>query len=174
MNDWRKEIGVAHLVKQRVAQFDRDALWPFHLPEVAASEKQLEDADRSYAGKLDAQYRDFLRFANGWQGFFQSVDVFGTQDLLGGSRLQRAHELLDSLEPLEAACGVKRQECQPIAVSRDGIDVFCIANEISADAGAVVWFAGQVVQRFRDFDDFFLAMVDYNRLEAQAFGDADQ
>lgn len=171
MNDWRKEIGIAHLVKQRVAQLDRDALWPFHLPEVAASEDQLIAADQIGVRRLDRQYRDFLKCANGWQGFYQSIDLFGTPDLLGGIRLQRANELLAALEPLEAVCGTKRQDCQPIALSRDGIDVFVVANDGSADAGAVYWLAGQLVQRFTNFDEFFLAMVDYNRLEAQVLGD---
>ena len=173
MDDWRKEIGVAYLVKRRVAESDRDGLWPFHLPEVGASEEQLEEAEQRCGGKMDAHYRDFLRFANGWQGFFQSVDLFSTIDLSGSERLKRANELLDSLAPLEPVCGIERQECLPIAVSRDGIDVFFIANNVSADPGAVYWFAGQLVERFKNFDEFFLAMIDYNRSEAQSLGDTE-
>jgi hypothetical protein len=45
IHDWKKEIGVACLVKQHVAELDKQGLWPVHLPEVAASQCQVEVAE---------------------------------------------------------------------------------------------------------------------------------
>jgi hypothetical protein len=33
--------------------------------------------------------------------------------------------------------------------------------------GVVIWFAGEEIDRFFDFDEFFLAMVEYNRRELE-------
>jgi hypothetical protein len=168
MDDWRRQIGVAYLVKQRVAQLDVEGLWPFHMPEVGATEREILDAEQRLGETLDPKYREFLSFANGWQGFFQAIDLFGTYDLTGGTRCQRAEELLQTLESLEAACGIAVSECLPIAVSREDIDVCLLASPDAREPGVVYWLAGQLVDRYQDFDAFFLAMVDYNRAEAEA------
>lgn len=169
MDDWKKQIGIAYLVKQRVAELDVEGLWPFHMPEVAASEESLVELEQSLGFSLDPLFRRFLCYANGWRGLFQSNCVFGVSDYDGSSEFKRATELLNTLEPLQEVCGISREDCFPIGVSTDGSDVFVIEKQaVSKDGGRVFWLAGQLVDAFTNFDEFFLAMVDYNREEATA------
>ncbi|MFL2443764.1 SMI1/KNR4 family protein, partial [Bacillus thuringiensis serovar israelensis] len=34
--------------------------------------------------------------------------------------------------------------------------------------GEIIWFAGEEIDRFENFDEYFLAMIDYNREEILA------
>jgi len=173
MDDWRKQIAIAHLVKQQVAELDVDGLWPHHFPEVAASQEKIERVEEILGECLDARYREFLLFADGWKGFYHSVDLFGTDDLVGGLRLEIAKSLIEALQPLEIVSGVFKEGVMPIAVSQHSIDVFVIGRRNAPVPGEVLWFAGQLIDRFPNFDEFFLAMVDYNREEAKALARSD-
>jgi hypothetical protein len=168
MDDWRKQISIAHLVKQRVAQLDVLGLWSHHLPEIAASPEEIAQTELVLGEPLDEKFRRFLCFANGWQNFYHSVDLFGTKDLFNGPRNKRAQEILQTLEPLDRICGAMRTDVMPIAVSQNSIDVFVIGRHGVPMSGTVIWLAGQEIDRYSDFDEFFLAMVDYNRDDATA------
>jgi hypothetical protein len=169
MIDWKKEIAVAHLVKQRVAEVDRNHLWEYHLPELAATEEAISAAERTLGFRLDDEHRAFLGHANGWKAFMHYSDAFGVGDLLSGPRYQRAMDLLESLEPLKPICEFESTELLPIAVNTKDIDLFTIAKPSSHSPGTVLWFAGQVIDKFPSFSEWFLAMVDYNRREFQRF-----
>ena len=167
MIDWKREIVIAHLVKQKVADADTAGLWAFHLPEVAATKEALDAAERTLGFRLDAEHRTFLGCADGWKAFMHSIDILGTAELSTGPRHQRAMELLESLEELEPICGFRREELLPIAVSANSIDLFTISTGNSHSPGEVIWFAGQVIDKFPSFSEWFFAMVDYNRREFQ-------
>lgn len=59
--------------------------------------------------------------------------------------------------------GFKREELLSIAVSDSDKDMFVISNLKSNNPGIVIWFAGEEIERYISFDEFFLAMIDYNR-----------
>jgi hypothetical protein len=42
-----------------------------------------------------------------------------------------------------------------------------IQRRAAAEPGTVVWFAGAEVDRYPTFDDFFLAMIEYNVREIE-------
>jgi len=65
--------------------------------------------------------------------------------------------------------GLLRDELVPIAASDVDLDIFFISKNKSVGEGEVIWFAGQEIQRFRGFEDFFLTMVDYNLEELKSF-----
>ncbi len=163
--EWKREILVAHMVKQKVSEVDVAALWDYPYPEVAATESDVGSAEKALGHSLNLRHREFLRHANGWKSFFQSVDVFDTNDLVGGPRYNRALELLQSCEGLHELCGFTIDELLPIAVSADDLDVFAISKETSHSPGVVYWFAGQLIDEFPSFDEWFLSMVDYSRRE---------
>ena len=122
--DWKAEIVKLVLVKQALAEADRHKLWPWHLPSVAASDEQIEACERKLGFPLDPIYAQFLRHANGWRGFYQAVDLFGTEELCGNERLQRAREVLGYLEAsVLQQSRVARDELLPIAVSRFDLDL---------------------------------------------------
>ena len=165
--DWKRELVIAHLVKQKIAEVDVEGLWENTLPEVASTEEQLLALESELQHSLDPEHRQFLLHADGWQAFMQRVDILGATDLVGGNRRDRAEELLGSLEDLKSLCGFSRSELLPIAVSSEDIDVMVLARPSSAQPGKVFWLAGAVVEHFEGFNEWFLAMVDYNRYEYQ-------
>lgn len=166
--DWRKSIAIAHLVRARLAEVD-GGLWPHHLPEVAASSDELDAFEKDLGTPLPSAYRRFLSYANGWVAFYQAVDLFGLSDLRSGLRHDRASRILASLDPLEPVCGLRNDEVMPIAVSSESTDIFVIGITLSRKPGEVFWLAGQLVERFPNFEEFFLAMVDYNREDVRQF-----
>lgn len=165
--DWKRELVIAHLVKQKIAEVDVDHVWENTLPEVAASEDRLRSLEARLGYALDLQHRAFLLHANGWRAFMQYVDVFGADDFEGGPRAARAIELIESLEPLAPLCGFDKRDLLPIAVSSNDIDVMVMTRPHTTTPGKVLWFAGGLIETFPGFDEWFLTMVDYNREEYQ-------
>ena len=168
--NWSQEIVKLVLVKEAIAEVDRSGLWTHHLPSVAATQSQLLELNTYLGYTLDVLYADFLYFADGWQGFYQSVDLFGSTELIGGEKMQLA---LDSLMAIEDAAlkrlSVSRADLLPIAATAADLDIFFLVKPNSSMSGAVLWFAGQEIDTFKNFNEFFLAMADYNREELSYF-----
>lgn len=165
--DWQRRIGELVFVQQDVRAADRSGLWDYHLPRVAAKEASLRLAEAHLGGPLDEGYRLFLMQADGWPSFWHDVDLFGTTDLTGGSRMERALGLLPaSGDAVWRSTGINRESALPIAAATDDVDVFVIARS-TPHRGSVLWLAGSMVDHFQNFDEFFLSMIEYNRLTAQ-------
>ncbi len=160
---------MATSVREELDRLDTEGLRKPHFfhNEVAASEDQLTSVEASLGHEIDAQYRSFLSRANGWKGFYQRVDLFGTAELTGGAHMDKSLSLLESLEPIVPLCGVQRSELLPIAVSHTDIDLFVIGRPSSPLARKVLWLAGGLIDTFQNFGEYFLAMVDYNRREVK-------
>lgn len=79
--------------------------------------------------------------------------------------MRSAREQLDTVEPglFFDDVGLPMSDVLPIAASGRQHDIFLLGLPWSASPGVVVWFAGNVIERFPDFDEFYLAMLDYNR-----------
>ena len=52
----------------------------------------------------------------------------------------------------------------PIAVSRDDMDLFVMVLKKGERFGEVIWFAGGQIDKYESFTEFFLAMIEYNKL----------
>jgi len=165
MMDWQSEIFIATMVKQQVADADRLKVWEHPLPEPAAGEAETAAVEQALGFRLEGDYRDFLRCCNGWPSFYRAVDLFGTADLLAGPRHERARALLLGLKDLDELSGFALEDLLPIALSREGGDVFVMGTAHSLIPGVVFWVTGQVVESFDNFSAWFLVMVDYNRRE---------
>jgi hypothetical protein len=164
--DWQDRINVMALVKQRLAQVDAEGLWEYHLPRAAASEERVREVEAHLGQALDLSYRAFLRHADGWLAFYQTVDLFGSAELLGGERFQHAQEMLGYLqEEQPAASGPS--DLLPIAASPVDLDLFVMTPHSSSRPATVIWLAGSEIDRYPSFDEYFLAMIDYNRNEIQ-------
>lgn len=155
---------IAHFVRNEIEKIDVEGLWENTLPEVAASEADVREVESKLGHALDGQFREFLLHANGWRAFKDGVDLFSTADLIGGVRVERARRILRHPESLKYICGYEESEVMPIAVSSDDIDVMLMSRPHAADPGKVMWLAGSLIQEFVGFDEWFLAMVDYNRM----------
>lgn len=168
--NWPQEIVKLVYVKQALAEVDTRKLWPHHLPSVAATAEQIDAVEKALGMELDAKYAHFLRHADGWRGFFQTVDLFGTGDLLGSEKMLAAKEMLGAVDDgVLSATKNRREDLLPIAATTLDRDLFVLTLPSSAAPGEVLWLAGELIDKFPNFDEFFLAMVDYNRAEVTRF-----
>ncbi|HEK9100066.1 SMI1/KNR4 family protein [Bacillus pfraonensis] len=159
MINWKVHISAMVAVKQDVEQ-----IWPHHFPEVGANEAEICLVEKKIGYKLNQKYRNFLKYANGWKGFYQTVDLFGTEQLK--TTMHYAEKLLNAIEEdILKESGVFRNQLLPIAVTEFDRDLFTLCLPNSSTPGAVVWFAGEEIDRFENFEEYFLKMIDYNREE---------
>lgn len=169
--DWRLDIVTAVAVDQALMRVDVDELWEYSLPELRASEQEIADTEDRLDYKLPGEYRSFLLYADGWKYFLQNVSVFGTSDLLGGELHDQAEELLEVakevLPPLEYDL-----DCFfPIAASMTQIDLFVIGKVGSPWEGQVIWIAGDIIDEYESFLEYFRSMVAYNKKQAKDFAE---
>lgn len=156
-------------IKQAISEVDAEGLWEFHLPRVAAKPEALRGVEEVLGFQLDPEYREFLGYADGWPSFFQSVDLFGIDDLVGGPRMDIARQLLAGLEPVVLErVGLRDSQLMPIAVTAVDLDLFVMPVADGVQRPPVVWLAGHEVDRFASFEDFVLAMMEYNLRELSA------
>jgi hypothetical protein len=169
MNDWPSEIVRGVLVQQRIEELGEGHLWRRYLPEAAATEDELLAVERELGHPLDPLYRTFLRYADGWRCFYQDVDLFGIRQLLGAQPMDAAVIQFAAIRESEFLIGVgmPKADVLPIAASPVQADMFLLARPWSRHPGTVSWWSGQLIERFPDFDEFYLAMLDYNRKEIQ-------
>lgn len=159
--DWKAEIARIVYWKQAAAEHDYANALPWKLPRVGATSQAIAEAERALGHKLPRQFREFLALADGWQGFYVSTDLFGTPELI-------AHRWQNAMERPELQEFMSRNSLQPMDVTAIGasdldLDVFLLVNDDAETLpGAVLWFAGQEVDRYASFSDFFAAMVNYN------------
>lgn len=164
--DWRPEIVRLVEIKQAIFEADVQAVWEYHFPKVAATADQMAAAEAHLGVRLDPGYREFLSYANGWPSFFQSVDLFGTDDLAGGPRLEVANQMLDAIEPVVFEhAGLERAGVVPIAATTVDLDLFVMPVRDGRQVPPVVWLAGYEIDRFQLFEDYVLAMIEYNARE---------
>jgi len=168
IEEWKNNIVTMIYVKQQLMKLDINGMWPHHFPEVAATEEQIRSVEERQGYILDTSYRAFLKHANGWKGFYQTVDLFGTNELLNSSIMKYANGLLDAVEDdVIKATGFLREELLPIATTRFDKDLFVLSCPKSNIPGIVIWIAGEEIDRFSNFNEYYLSMIDYNRAEAE-------
>lgn len=165
---WRERIAEMALVKQRLNEVDVENLWEYKLPRIAASEETLQQVEAALGTPLDPEYRDFLAHAGGWPAFYQTVDLFGPEELLGSPHFAAVREALLSMEDgALVECGEEPGNLLPIAATSEDLDLFLIAGPEARTPGQVFWYAGGLIETFPAFTEYFLAMVDYNRDESR-------
>jgi hypothetical protein len=164
--DWKKELTIACLVIKAVQAADVTRLWQYSLPEVASTEEQVSSAERALGCKLDGQYRKFLSFANGWKRALQNIDIHGTTELTSTEVQKFYSGLIASIDISNFTdLGINQKEICIIAGSRIDGDIFFMENRTTPGDRKIIWMAGTLIDQFPCFDEFFLALVDYNRRE---------
>lgn len=168
---WEDEIAVAVLVRQALQEVDTTPLWQYDFPRVAATPTAVEKTEQALGFRLDEQYRQFLLRADGWEHFHQDVDLFGTPELLGGGHTPAAQEYLDSAVEtgILASLGLDRDSVLPVGATDQQSDLFLLVRPPADRPGRVLWLAGEVIDEYPTFEEYFLAMVDYMRYDYQMF-----
>lgn len=177
LKEWQDRIAVRFLVKEEIQRLDKLGMWQYYYPELAATEKQLAAAEAHLGHRIDKSYRDFLLCANGWKWFIHTVNLFGTGDLIGSSLMGYALEMLDVMDdafPISESSGFSKEELLPIAATFEDREIHVITRATSCQPGVVIWFSGQEIERYPNFEEYYLTMTDYNRLEIDWLKNAKQ
>ncbi len=162
--DWRPHILSLIEVKQAIDDHDRLRRWQYTFPSVAASETQIQSVEQALGLRIEPGYRGFLRYANGWRSFFQGVHLFGVEQLIEGSLRDSANELISGYDDaFFRHLGAPREAIVPIAVSPEDKDLFVMVKQGSLLSTPVIWLAGEMVERFESFEQFFQSMLEYSK-----------
>ncbi len=71
------------MVKSELKKLDKDCLYQQFSPNLPASEENIIEVEKVLVYVINEEYRDFLKSANGWNNFFQTITLYGTCDFLG-------------------------------------------------------------------------------------------
>jgi hypothetical protein len=165
---WKEELVKLVYIKQAIADLDKGHLYPHHLPNVAATSVELDKSQNALGFKLEQDHAAFLLCANGWDGFLQNTDLFGTGDFSGSDRYQAAQQTLDIYDVgVFEGIGIPRTHLFPIGASSVDGNIYAMVKRTIQSSKRIFWLEGDEREHFPSFSDFFVAMLDYNRFVLQ-------
>lgn len=164
---WPDYLGWGWMIVQARMEADWTGLWDYSLPRPKASQETIERTEARLGFRLPESYRGFLLAADGWPCFFQDMTIFSTSDLLGGDLHQAGRIQLDLPECVEAMAsgGVIAADHFPVVASLTQIEIALMGRPGTPAAGTVSWVRGEVMQRYDDFLDYYLSMMELNKLD---------
>ena len=164
---WPDYIGWGWMIVQARMEADWTGLWDYAMPNPKASEETVARTEAQLGFRLPESYRGFLLASNGWPYFFQDMTIFSTSDLLGGELHKAGQIQLELEECVEAmaADGVIAADHFPVAASLVQTDVALMGKPGTPVEGTVSWVRGEVMQRYDDFLDYYLSMMELNKLD---------
>lgn len=167
---WPDYIGWGWMIVQARMEADWTGLWDYAMPNPKASEETVARAEARLGFRLPESYRGFLLAADGWPCFFQDMTIFSTSDLLGGELHEAGQTQLELDECIEAmaAGGVIAADHFPVAASLESIDVALMGKPGTPAAGTVSWVRGEVIERYDDFLDYYLSMMELSKQETES------
>jgi hypothetical protein len=155
-------------IKKTLKIADKEELLEHHLPEKPADLQMITEVQNFLNVKFSDEYIDFLTKANGWKGFLQSIDLFGTYDFKS-NKMQQARELLEiDIEYIDFFKDIK-DYLLPIGKNTMDCDLFIMILAPNEDYGKIIWTAEGEVERFDSFNHFFEEMIKYNKDDLEIF-----
>lgn len=166
MKDWIERIAAMLAVREELQRSDDGDLWEYYSPEAATDMSEISEVQKKLGLSFSRDYIDFLLCANGWKCFYQTVNLFGTKDY-ESEMFAYAQKMLDvEIEYIDELREI-RDHLLPIAVTELDMDKFVMVLKEGEDYGTVIWLAGGEIERFDSFTEFFEAMIEYNREDAE-------
>ena len=147
---------------------DWKGLWDYAIPHLHATEDAVASTEAQLGFRLPESYRGFLLASNGWPYFFQNMSILSTSDLLSGELHKASQTQLELEECVEAmaADGVITTDHFPVAASLVQTDVALMGKPGTPAEGTVSWVRnGEVIERYDDFLDYYLSMMELNKLD---------
>lgn len=148
-------------IQRELCKLDTKKVYTYYSPNEGCTKQDIYVTESRLGIKLDKQYTEFLRFANGWRNIYRSVSLLGTNDLLKSEKMDLARDILEIVCPLDEDLEYKVEELLPIAVDEYGADVFVLTPFENGKCSEVIWFAGQEIERFSTFEKFLNAIMQY-------------
>ena len=163
--DWKSEIAMTFLIKKAIFERDIDNLYKFHYPHVGATEGEIQHAERTLGASFPQLMRDFLLCADGWDGFaVGNSDLFSTRDYIGTERFNNARNELIELKRENVFDKISKSGYvfTPISASEETIDIYVILTSDDENNGNIFWFAGDLIEKYKDFIEFYRSMREYD------------
>lgn len=165
-SDWIKKMMA---VRDEMRSLDSEKLYHYYPPNKFCSAEDILQVENHLKITLDKQYAGFLRCADGWREFFTSISLLGTRELISSPDMEMARDLLKIVYPLNPQLEFAEEDLLPIAVDEVGRYFFVITPSVNGGSGAVIWFAGQEVERYDSFNSFLSAILQYNIDDLEQF-----
>ena len=164
---WPDYIGWGWMIVQARMEADWTGLWDYAMPNPKASEETVARTEAQLGFRLPESYRGFLLASNAWPDLFQDMTIFSTSDLLGGELHKAGQIQLELEECVEAmaAGGVIAADHFTVVASRESIEIALMGKPGTPAEGTVSWVRGEVMQRYDDFLDYYLSMMELNKLD---------
>ena len=159
--DWKPLIAKMMLIKNKIREEKGGDFYPYHLPNAAATDSEIDHISQTVGREIPPDYLDFLRTANGWKGFLLDTDLLGTEELNDPRYLQAANDCFFSLDETQIE-GFQKKDLLAVSVNLSDRDVFLMVIAEGNHFGEVVWFAGEEIDRYESFPEFFASMILYN------------
>lgn len=167
MNTWPDIIQRMEQTRVQLQAVDTDGLYTYLPPRPGCSKEEIAQVEARLGFPLDRQYAEFLQSADGWQQLYQSVDLFGTPELLSAEVMDYAKDLLKIVCQLAPDLEFTETELLPIGVARQDSDLFLMTTPVNGGNCMVLWFSGYEVERFDCFLSFITAIASYNKLDLE-------
>ena len=167
---WPDYIGWGWMIVQARMEADWKGIWNYAVPHVHATEETVASTEAQLGFRLPESYRGFLLASNGWPYFYLDMTAFSTSDLLGGELHEAGQIPLELEECVEAmaADGVIAADHFPVAASLTQTDVALMGKPGTPAAGTVSWVRGEVIERYDDFLDYYLSMMELSKQETES------
>ena len=164
---WQDYLNWGQEINQERMEADWKGLWDYAPPNAGASEETLARTEAQLGFRLPTSYRDFLMVADGWPCFYQDMTIFSTSDLLGGELRKLGGVQLELEECIEAMAsdGVIAADHFMVAAAKGSIDIVLMGRPGTPAEGTASWVRGEVLGRYDDLLDYYLSMMEYNKLE---------
>lgn len=165
---WHDYLSWGQKINRERMEADWKGLWEYAPPHAGASEEILTRTEVQLGFRLPKSYRDFLMAANGWPRFHQDMTIFSTCDLLGGDLHKLGRVQLELEECIEAMAsgGVIAADHFMVAAAQESIDIVLMGRPGTSVEGTVSWVRGEVLGRYDDLLDYYLSMMEFNKLDA--------
>ena len=162
MYDWKLAIVKNFQWRQAAEDYDKARICPMGAAKVAASNEAIMSAEHAVNFQFSDDYRDFLRHADGWPSFCQSLNLFGTTDFRSGESRRLLNNNRDATAFMNQL-GYSSEDYVAVGGERSGPDLFLLISPHSTRLpGGVIWFDKEELERFDSFCEFFSSMIKLN------------
>lgn len=162
MYDIKDLIGYLYIVREKIRSEDKKGLWDYYCPQIRNTEHNIEEWEKRHNICLPESYRNFLLAANGWKCVCQDRDLFSLEELSLSNDNQYI-ETRDFCKDNLLNTGNK-ELLLPIGGSEYSYDIFLLVLDSNCDYfGQVLWVAGEEIERYQGFEEFFLSIIQHNK-----------
>lgn len=155
-HSWPVVLELVIAAKRELHRRDPDDSDDQTMPRLKLAPEELKAFERENGEPFAPEFRDFLLHANGWEGVYYDLDLFGLPEMQGGGRWAIAKELLGiyTEERVLATIGLEPEGVIPIAAG-DGTDLVLLIRPGWEDEGQVSWIlGGEEYVRAEDYQAF--------------------